>query len=210
MSDSVWPHKRQPTRLPRPWDSPGNNTGVVAISFSNAWKWKVKVKLLSCAWLLATPLIAAHQAPPSMGVSRQKYWSGMPWLCYFQLGAMMSNVAMTILDHVFCSRYGCISVGWICWIHSGLGDAMKQVSKVVFPIYISQDQCMRASFVYILTKTWYWQFLFSFNFSHVGGHLFSSLNFYLWINELFLILPVTDIFRNKNQYFLFLRSERMC
>ena len=50
----------------------------VAISFSNAWKWKVKVKSLSPVWLLATPWTAAYQAPPSMGVSRQKYWSGVP------------------------------------------------------------------------------------------------------------------------------------
>ena len=41
-------HRRQPSRLPLPWDSPGKNTGVGCISFSNAWKWKVKVKLLSC------------------------------------------------------------------------------------------------------------------------------------------------------------------
>ena len=50
----------------------------VAISFSNAWKWKVKVKSLSCAQLLATPWTAAYQAPPSMGFSRQEYWSGVP------------------------------------------------------------------------------------------------------------------------------------
>ena len=50
----------------------------IAISFSNAWKWKVKVKLLSHVWLLATPWTAAYQAPPSMGVSRQEYWSGVP------------------------------------------------------------------------------------------------------------------------------------
>ena len=50
----------------------------LAISFSNAWKWKVKVKTLSCAWLLATPWSAAYQAPPSMGFSRQEYWSGLP------------------------------------------------------------------------------------------------------------------------------------
>ena len=50
----------------------------VAISFSNAWKWKVKVKSLSRVWLLATPRTAAYQAPPSMGFSRQEYWSGMP------------------------------------------------------------------------------------------------------------------------------------
>ena len=50
----------------------------VAISFSNAWKWKVKVKSLSRVWLLATPRTAAYQAPPPMGFSRQEYWSGVP------------------------------------------------------------------------------------------------------------------------------------
>ena len=50
----------------------------VAISFSKAWKWKVKVKSLSCVRLLATPWTAAYQAPPSMGFSRQEYWSGLP------------------------------------------------------------------------------------------------------------------------------------
>ena len=50
----------------------------VAISFSNAWKWKVKVKLLSRVRLLVTPWTAAYQAPPSMGFSRQEYWSGVP------------------------------------------------------------------------------------------------------------------------------------
>ena len=50
----------------------------VAISFSNAWKWKVKVKLLSHVQLLATPWTAAHQAPLSMGFSRQECWSGVP------------------------------------------------------------------------------------------------------------------------------------
>ena len=47
----------------------------VAISFSKAWKWKVKVKSLSHVWLLATPWTAAYQAPPFMGFSRQEYWS---------------------------------------------------------------------------------------------------------------------------------------
>ena len=50
----------------------------VAISFSNAWKWKVKVKSLRRVQLLATPWTAAYQAPPSMGFFRQEYWSGMP------------------------------------------------------------------------------------------------------------------------------------
>ena len=50
----------------------------VAISFCNAWKGKGKLKSLSPVWLLATPWTAVHQAPPSMGFSRQKYWSGVP------------------------------------------------------------------------------------------------------------------------------------
>ena len=138
MSDSVQPHRQQPTRLPRPWDSPGKNTGVGchfllqcmkvksesevtqscptrrdpvdyslpgssihgifqarvlewgAIAFSApAWqadalpseppgKTQVKVKSLSRVRLFATPWTAAYQAPPSVGFSRQEYWSGVP------------------------------------------------------------------------------------------------------------------------------------
>ena len=51
----------------------------VAIAFSNAWKWKVKVKSLSRVQLFATPWIAAHQAPLSTEISRQEYWSGVPF-----------------------------------------------------------------------------------------------------------------------------------
>ena len=50
----------------------------VAISFSNAGKWKVKVKLLSRVRLFETPWTAAYQALPPMGFSRQEYWSGLP------------------------------------------------------------------------------------------------------------------------------------
>ena len=50
----------------------------VAISFSNAWKWKVKVKSLSRVQLLATPWTAVYQAPPSTGFARQEYWSAVP------------------------------------------------------------------------------------------------------------------------------------
>ena len=76
VSDSVRPHRRQPTRLPRPWDSPGKNTGVGCHFLLQCIK--VKVKSLSRVRLLATPWTAAYQAPPSMGFSRQEYWSGVP------------------------------------------------------------------------------------------------------------------------------------
>ena len=49
-----------------------------AISFSTAWRWKVKVKSLSHVRLFASPWTAANQAPPSMGFSRQEYRSGLP------------------------------------------------------------------------------------------------------------------------------------
>ena len=73
----------------------------VATSFSSAWKWKVKVKLFSCVWLLATPWTAACQAPPSMGFSRQECWSGLSpytssnscpwsWCCYLTISSSAS------------------------------------------------------------------------------------------------------------------------
>ena len=81
MSNSVWPHRWHPTRLPVPGILQAKTLEWVAISFSSAWKWKVKVKSLSRVRLLATPLTAAYQAPPSMGFSRQEYWSGVPLPC---------------------------------------------------------------------------------------------------------------------------------
>ena len=78
MSDSVLPQRRQLTRLPIPGILQARTLEWVAISFSSAWKWKVKVKSLSCAQLLVTPWTAAYQAPPSTGFSRQEYWSGVP------------------------------------------------------------------------------------------------------------------------------------
>ena len=67
-----------PPGSPVPWILQARTLEWVAISFSNAWKWKVKVKMLSRIRLLATPWTVAYQAPPSMGFSRQEYWSGMP------------------------------------------------------------------------------------------------------------------------------------
>ena len=67
-----------PPRSPIPGILQARTLEWVANSFSNEWKWKVKVKLLSHVRLLATPWTAAYQAPPSMGFPRQEYWSGVP------------------------------------------------------------------------------------------------------------------------------------
>ena len=91
MKESVAPAKslRSCSTLCDPIDSSPPGSAVpgilqarilewVAISFSNAWKWKEKVKSLSRVRLCATPWTAAYQAPPSMGFFRQEYWSGLP------------------------------------------------------------------------------------------------------------------------------------
>ena len=70
----------------------------VAISFSNAWKWKVKVKLLSHVRLLVTPWTAAHQAPPSMGFSRQEYWSGVPLPSPYVVCTSLNKSVLTLLQ----------------------------------------------------------------------------------------------------------------
>jgi len=76
VSDSVQPHRGSPPGSPVPGILQARTLEWVAISFSNAGKWKVKVKSLSHVRLLATPWTAAYQVPPSIGFSRQEYWSG--------------------------------------------------------------------------------------------------------------------------------------
>ena len=76
-----------PPGSPVPWILQARALEWVAISFSNVWKWKVKVKLLSRVWLIATPWTAAYQAPPSMEFSRPECWSGLPlsWGRYYNI-----------------------------------------------------------------------------------------------------------------------------
>ena len=72
------PMENSPPGSPVPGILQARTPEWVAISFPNAWKWKVKVKFLSRVLLLATRWTAAYQAPPSMGFSRQECWSGVP------------------------------------------------------------------------------------------------------------------------------------
>ena len=72
------PIDRSPPGSPVPGILQARVLEWVAISFSDACKWKVKVKSLSRVRLFATPWTAAYQAPPSMGFSRQEYWGGVP------------------------------------------------------------------------------------------------------------------------------------
>ena len=80
----------------------------VAISFSNAWKWKVKVKLLSRVRLLVTLWTAAYQAPLSMGFSRQEYWSGVP---------LPSPMVWKLIAYLLLGLNSSFSFSWfkLCW-----------------------------------------------------------------------------------------------
>ena len=85
----------------------------VAISFSNAWKWKMKVKSFSRVRPSATPWTAAFQAPPSMGFSRQEYWSGVPLPSPISVAAFINTSFLFIaklncmvwVDHIFGSPF---------------------------------------------------------------------------------------------------------
>ena len=78
VSDSVQPRRWQPTSLFCPWDSLGKNTGV-GCHFLLQCMHACMLSCFSCVQLCATPYTAAHQAPLSLGFSRQEYWSGLPF-----------------------------------------------------------------------------------------------------------------------------------
>ena len=78
MSDSVQPHRRQPTRLPRPWDSPGKNTGVGCHFLLQCVKVKSEREDAQSCPTLSDPMDCSQQAPPPTGFSRKEYWSGVP------------------------------------------------------------------------------------------------------------------------------------
>ena len=91
VSDSVRPHRRQPTRLPHPWDSPGKNTGVGCHFLLQC----VKVKSLSHVRLFATPWIAAYQAPPFIAFSSKSTGVG----CHYLLWNMYEWPPSLYLNH---------------------------------------------------------------------------------------------------------------
>ena len=85
VSNSVWPLRWQPTRLLCPRILQARTLEWVSISFSNAWKWKVKGMSLSPVHLFGTARTAAYQTPPSMWFSRQEYWSAVSSTSYIYI-----------------------------------------------------------------------------------------------------------------------------
>ena len=111
----------------------------VAISFSNAWKWKVKVKSLSRVWLFVTPWTATYQAPPPRGFSRQEYWSGVPlfllsfimlFICYLVLVLMITKYSNILLNPLSLFIYF-----WLHWVFivSSCLSTLSQHTGLVAP-----------------------------------------------------------------------------
>ena len=108
----------------------------VAISFCNAWKWKVKVKSLSHVRLFATPWTAAYQAPLPMGFSRQEYWSGVPLpspMTWLVLGNQLSVSAVWETVQTMAKRPGleinCLSLTW------SFASYSKALNRSQNPVY---------------------------------------------------------------------------
>ena len=134
MSDSVQPHRRQPTRLPCPWDSPGKNTGVGCHFLLQCMKVKSERKSLSHVRLFTTPWTAAHQAPPSMGFSRQEYWSGVP-LPSLDRHVEIWVIFLLVLDN-FRFQYQILILTFLCHISKIL--SLKKFQRIGFFVYYIQ------------------------------------------------------------------------
>ena len=113
--------KRETEMTPVPGILQARTLEWVAISFSNAWKWKGKVKSLSCVRLFATPWTVAYQAPPSMGFSRQEYWSGVPllslialtkWNFFDKVMSLLLNMLSRFVI-AFLPRRMCLLTSWL-------------------------------------------------------------------------------------------------
>ena len=132
----------------------------VAISFSNAWKWKVKVKSLSHVQLFATPWTIAYQAFPSMGFSRQEYWSGVPlpspsaFPYFLQFESEFGNKEFMIWTTV--SSWSCF-----CWLYGASPSlAAKNIISLTFVLTIWWCPCVESSLVLLEEGVCYDQCIF--------------------------------------------------
>ena len=110
----------------------------VAMSFSNAWKWKVKVKSLSRVRLFTTPWTAAYQASPSMGFSRHQYWSGVP-LPSLSMGigvGVAKRSGSDLLSYcISCSEIDYLTLLLSNYFNSVLGGKSKTTQDYLIKIY---------------------------------------------------------------------------
>ena len=122
----------------------------VTISFSNAWKWKVKVKWLSRVRLLATPWTAAHQAPRSMGFCRQEYWSGVPLPSLFRVTVLFKSHA-DIYKYLPWNSHGECKIKYsILSILSSLSESIQNSTQFLYVSKKKKESISPTFKVYIL------------------------------------------------------------
>ena len=163
----------------------------VAISFSNAWKWKVKVKSLGHVWLwlLATPQTAAYQAPPPMEFFRQEYWSGVPLPSPFAVLSTFSYAYQPFryrfwkyvfkpISKLYCSYLFIRDMFFIYFVH-------KFVCQIYMCVCLTDIFCQSMPFLFTFLVVYYeWTFLIFIKSSYqVVFLLLWVLLFYYSINK---------------------------
>ena len=118
VSDSVRPHRRQPTRLPCPWDYPGKNTGVGCHFLLQCMKEKSESEVAQSCQTLSDPMDCSLPGSSVHGFSRQEYWSGVPlpsltkmYRSHLRLGSVMMNFSIGLREYVFGLLEACESSG---------------------------------------------------------------------------------------------------
>ena len=123
------PRDSSPPDFPAPGILQARTLEWVAISFSNAWKWKVKVKSFSCARLLATPWTAAHQAPLSMDFPGKSTGVGCHCLLWSGLTTWSQNPMRR--------KYLAYISGWRWQLQRGLSCVRNSVANTCPPVFVS-------------------------------------------------------------------------
>ena len=148
----------------------------VAIAFSNAWKGKGKVKSLSHVQLSATPWTTAYQAPPSMGFSRQEYWSGLPLpspeskfnpLLIWPPKAFAAEIIPSFLHHLFSPHYWIMPLA-VIYLVLNLPLLIPIASQLIFHFSIPLHSLTSR-------KTCYHHFPFFHETIHSGFYLQHSI-----------------------------------
>ena len=198
-------HRQQPTRLRRPWDSPGKDTGVGCHFLLQRWEGGVKqigkclcLRKFSCIWFFVTLWTIAHQAPLSMGLSRQEYWSGVPlpspFFCEIQPKhiAVPATVAAAVYDVLSWQSLYLASICWFLefFFFTNFVISETQVSKNYHP----------ETLVFLTTK---FVFLHRITLKINQGSLWSIPNF--WDSE---ISSNRSRYRKNQPYILKINKQK--
>ena len=154
MSDSVQPHRRQPTRLPRPWDSPGKNTGVGCHFLLQCINVKCEREVAQSYPTLSTLWTAAYQAPPPMGFSRHQTQLGLAGSSVLGLTRVKSSCPPAVvpsdaqgplLNSVVTGR---ISFLLLCFPSGSLCPIIKPVSTGPVPLMLQISPTSLSAFLF--------------------------------------------------------------